>query len=300
MTRGPLRAVPLLAALLFVHAAPALAENGYTAGSASCGNFSIIGDYQPPDATMPLIGDTWLLFTCNDAQTVTGGPWALTVKVTIQTPGSYIGYSAPTLYHGDSLTQAALNGPFSVMRNGNWYYEWINSISPTASGYGTQVSSCGLRADIEILLGLGIKPNGQPNNVVLGTAKNVIAGCSGNGAVVEGSAPQIEAARHDYHVAIQALEKAAKAGRKGQKSVFLRWIEASKREAVKAKHLSEGIFDSIDPSTLKFVDGDSDRAIIDDKHMEMTVEEEHTFTPGNYAPELTNDESELHAAAEVM
>ena len=308
MTRGPLRAVPLLAALVLVHAPAALAGTGkrvfahaagYTAGSAYCNNFSIIGDYQPPDATMPFIGDTWLVFGCGDAESVTGGPWGLTVKVTIKTPGSYVGYSAPTLYHGDTMAQAVGAGPSSgaVFRNGNWYYEWINSNATNASGYGTQVSSCGIKVDVEIVLEVGVKPNGQPNNSVLGTAKDVVGGCSQSGAVVEGSAPQIETARHDYRTAIKDLQEAAKARDKAQ---AVQRIAAAKRETVKAKSVGEEVFGSIDPSTLKLIERDNERALADDGHMEMTVEEDQTFNPSSYAPELTNDESKLRAAEQVM
>ena len=304
----------MLAALVLAHAPAALASTSGrvlahtasdTAGNAYCNNFSIIGDYQPPGALTPLIGDTWLIFTCGDAQSVTGGPWGLSVKIAIKTPGSYVGYSAPTLYHGDTMAQAVQAGPSSgaFFRNGNYYYEWINSIAANASGYGTQVSSCGIKVDVEISLQVGIKPNGQPNNSVLGTAKSVIGGCSQSGAVVEGSAPQIETARQDERVAIRDLQNASKVHHKNQKVAghgFPWWVQASKRAALKAKSVSEKVFGSIDPSTIKFIDRETDRAIGVDDKMYMTVEEDPTFNPASYAPELTRDESDLGAAEQVM
>ena len=144
-----------------------------------------------------------MTFTCAGDRYVKGGPYPLEVRIT--TPSSYTSGNAAGGQNGSWNAVGRTAAPYvPKFVSGDYTVDWFNASSAGALN-GPYPSSCGLRVNVMVILQEGLK-SGQPNDVDVGSADGIVAGCNKPGLTVASKARA--ASERERRLLIQRLEEA--------------------------------------------------------------------------------------------
>jgi hypothetical protein len=269
-----------------------------------CTDFGAAGDMVV--GLGPEVGLTELTFSCSGAESVKGGPWSLEVKVVTRGHVSLSGVANT----GQVDIRASPGGSdkdgigVTTFRNGGFTGEWLNQKTGGPAVAGNQLSSCRLKVDVTVVLQEGLK-DGQPNNIVIGSAEGIVAGCGAPS--VTSSTPAFKAAvrrgqKEDdllvntFRFGMMLMEKDLGERVAAENAAFAKaQAELEQAKAAWAAALASAPAGP-DAGNITQIESDLTATLdtVTNTEMKMSVaEEQHDFHASNYLPDLKTADGDL-------